>query len=63
MQPSRYLMLVLLYHRSSSILPKICLREETSSGSLTVDLQAPNGLRDHLSWEVGKGLLIFDKEK
>lgn len=45
--------------QSRSILPKICLREETPSGSLTVGLQAPNGLRDHLSWEEGKGLLIF----
>lgn len=42
------------------MLPKVCLMEETPSVSLTVDLQPPNGLRDHLSWEGGKGLLIFD---
>lgn len=42
------------------MLPKMCLMEGTPSESLTVYLQAPSGLRDHLSWEEGKGLLIFD---
>lgn len=42
------------------MLPKMCLIEETPPASLTVDLQVPNGLRDHLRWEGGKGLLIFD---
>lgn len=42
------------------MLPKMCLIEGTPSASLTAYLQAPSGLRDHLSWEEGKGLLIFD---
>lgn len=42
------------------MLPKMGLIEETPSGSLTVDLQEPNGFRGHLNWEGGKGLLIFD---
>lgn len=45
------------------MLPKMGLTEETPSGSLTVDLQAPSGLRDHLKWDGGNGLLSFDYEK
>lgn len=36
------------------------LMKEKPSGSLTVDLQDPNGLRNPWSWRDGKGLLIFD---
>lgn len=42
------------------MLPKMGLTKETPSGLLTVDLQVPNGLRDHLNWEGGKGLLMLD---
>lgn len=54
---------VLLYPNWRSILkgyPKWGLIEETPSGSLTVDLQEPNGFGGYLNWEGGKGLLIFD---